>query len=189
MKPETKEKFANLGRKIAKIAPKAAGIAALLGAKEIAAVKMGAGILRAVFGSDDPDQLEPAIEQMTPEQRLALEETTKELRLEELAQVMHADEQVTKRWEIDSTSDSLFTKHFRPGAGTGILVFTAVLTVMSLFVVPSENLLQLMMYWIIMWGGLTTTVVNSYFWGRTAEKKKRIALDGLLNLKATPDGD
>jgi len=182
MTDKQKNLFKGIGSTLKKLAPAAGGLISLLGAKEIAAVKVGAVVLKKVFGTDDPEELAPKLENATNAEILQLEALNTDMGLAEIAADISLSQEVTKRWEIDSNSDSPFTRLFRPGSAAGVLIYTAVLCPFSLYMVGTESRNELMLYWIGYWGTLATTMIGSFFVGRSSEKKATTKFNALTKI-------
>ena len=83
-----------------------------------------------------------------------------------------AEDQVTKRWESDMTSDSWLSKNTRPMS----LIFLSVMTIAFIWVDSHEALsFTVEQEWIGLLKTLTTTVYVAYFGSRGAEKFKSIS--------------
>ena len=80
-----------------------------------------------------------------------------------------AQEQVTKRWELDMKSDSILSKNIRPIV---LIYLTAIFTILALF---DGNLGQFKVQeqYIPIIQSLLITVYGAYFVGRTWEKIKK----------------
>ena len=80
-----------------------------------------------------------------------------------------AQEQVTKRWELDMKSDSILSKNIRPLV---LIYLTAIFTILALF---DGNLGQFKVQeqYIPIIQSLLITVYGAYFVGRTWEKIKK----------------
>ena len=80
-----------------------------------------------------------------------------------------AQEQVTKRWELDMKSDSVLSKNIRPLV---LIYLTAIFTILALF---DGNLGQFKVQeqYIPIIQSLLITVYGAYFVGRTWEKIKK----------------
>ena len=74
-------------------------------------------------------------------------------------------EEVTKRWEHDSKSDSWLAKNIRP------LLIGYTMFVVSLFcLLDSLDVLDIKEHWVSLFSGLLLTMVVAYFGSRGAEK-------------------
>jgi len=83
-----------------------------------------------------------------------------------------AEDQVTKRWESDMTSDSWLSKNTRPMA----LIFLSFMAIAFIWVDSHEALsFTVEQEWIGLLKTLTTTVYVAYFGTRGAEKFKSIS--------------
>lgn len=80
------------------------------------------------------------------------------------------NENVTKRWEADLTSDSWLSKNVRP------LTLMYLLLVFSILVIfdSIENSFEVKIGWVSLVESLLITVVVAYFGGRSYEKGKKI---------------
>jgi len=99
---------------------------------------------------------------LTPEQRMEFSEIA-------ARQEMNAQDNVTKRWESDMSSDIKLAKLIRPSVLITMLVFFMVITIwdgVDTEFSPRENYIDLLQV-------LMLTVFGAYFAGRTIEKTKR----------------
>ena len=103
----------------------------------------------------------------TDEERLAAKHKIEEL-LEQADK--DAQDQVTKRWELDMQSDSFLSKNIRPLV---LVYLTVIFTVLSFF---DGNIggFQVDEAYIPIFQSLLITVYGAYFVGRTWEKNKKI---------------
>ena len=102
----------------------------------------------------------------TDEERLAAKQKIEEL-LEQADK--DAQDQVTKRWELDMQSDSFLSKNIRPLV---LVYLTVIFTVLSFF---DGNIggFQVDEAYIPIFQSLLITVYGAYFVGRTWEKNKK----------------
>lgn len=102
----------------------------------------------------------------TDEERLAAKHKIEEL-LEQADK--DAQDQVTKRWELDMQSDSFLSKNIRPLV---LVYLTVIFTVLSFF---DGNIggFQVDEAYIPIFQSLLITVYGAYFVGRTWEKNKK----------------
>ena len=103
----------------------------------------------------------------TDEERLAAKQKIEEL-LEQADK--DAQDQVTKRWELDMQSDSFLSKNIRPLV---LVYLTVIFTALSFF---DGNIagFQVDEAYIPIFQSLLITVYGAYFVGRTWEKSKKI---------------
>jgi hypothetical protein len=74
-------------------------------------------------------------------------------------------EEVTKRWESDSNTDSWLPKNIRP------LMLAYTMFVVSLFcILDSTNAILVKDHWVSLFSGLLMTMIIAYFGSRGAEK-------------------
>lgn len=102
----------------------------------------------------------------TDEERLAAKQKIEEL-LEQADK--DAQDQVTKRWELDMQSDSFLSKNIRPLV---LVYLTVIFTALSFF---DGNIggFQVDEAYIPIFQSLLITVYGAYFVGRTWEKNKK----------------
>ena len=83
-----------------------------------------------------------------------------------------AEDQITKRWESDMTSDSWLSKNTRPMA----LIFLSFMAIAFIWVDSHESLsFTVEQEWISLLKTLTATVYVAYFGSRGVEKFKTIS--------------
>jgi len=102
----------------------------------------------------------------TDEERLAAKHKIEEL-LEQADK--DAQDQVTKRWELDMQSDSFLSKNIRPLV---LIYLTVIFTILSFF---DGNIggFQVDEAYVPIFQSLLITVYGAYFVGRTWEKNKK----------------
>lgn len=102
----------------------------------------------------------------TDEERLAAKQKIEEL-LEQADK--NAQDQVTKRWELDMQSDSFLSKNIRPLV---LIYLTVIFTILSFF---DGNIggFQVDKAYVPIFQSLLITVYGAYFVGRTWEKNKK----------------
>lgn len=96
---------------------------------------------------------------ISPEQKMQFEKLAME-------QEMNAQDNVTKRWEADMSSDVQIAKVIRPSIMIALLLFFMVITVWDAMTdgfMPRESFVDLLQV-------LMLTVFGAYFAGRTIEK-------------------
>ena len=123
---------------------------------DVADITPGAGLLRTVARVVAGDGM------LTPEDKMEFARLAAE---EERA----AQEQVTRRWEADASSDVKLAKYIRPVTLIALTFFFMVITIwdgMSPEFMPPENYIDLLQF-------LMMTVFGAYFAGRTFEKIKK----------------
>ena len=102
----------------------------------------------------------------TDEERLAAK-----LKVEELLEQADKDaqDQVTKRWELDMQSDSFLSKNIRPLV---LIYLTVIFTILAFF---DGNIggFQVDEAYVPIFQSLLITVYGAYFVGRTWEKNKK----------------
>jgi hypothetical protein len=104
----------------------------------------------------------------TDEERLAAKQKIEEL-LERADK--DAQDQVTKRWELDMQSDSFLSKNIRPLV---LIYLTFIFTILSFF---DGNIggFQVDEAYIPIFQSLLITVYGAYFVGRTWEKSRKVS--------------
>jgi len=102
----------------------------------------------------------------TDEERLAAK-----LKIEELLEQADKDaqNQVTKRWELDMQSDSFLSKNIRPLV---LVYLTSIFTILA-FADGNVGGFQVAEEYIPIFQSLLITVYGAYFVGRTWEKNKK----------------
>jgi hypothetical protein len=111
------------------------------------------GIIKNIIGND-PD--------ITPEEKMEFEKLRNE-------QEMNAQNNVSRRWEADMSSDAKIAKVIRPATMIALLVFFMVVMVwdgMDQSFMPRESYISLLEI-------LMLTVFGAYFAGRTIEKTRK----------------
>jgi hypothetical protein len=111
------------------------------------------GILKNII-DNDPD--------ITPEEKMEFEKLRHE-------QEMNAQNNVSRRWEADMSSDAKIAKVIRPATMIALLVFFMVVMVwdgMDASFMPRESYISLLEI-------LMLTVFGAYFAGRTIEKTRK----------------
>ena len=77
-------------------------------------------------------------------------------------------QEVTKRWEADSKSDSWLSKNVRP------LVLLYNIFIVSLFcLLDSLDTIDIKEHWVSLFGNMLLTMIVAYFGGRSYEKGKK----------------
>ena len=77
---------------------------------------------------------------------------------------------ITERWQADMSSDSWLSKNVRPL----VLVFLIFTTVLLIFIEAGAISFQVKTEWIALLQLILTTVIASYFGGRSFEKVRSI---------------
>ena len=98
-----------------------------------------------------------------------LSEADKQEALQLLEYDLKEAEEVTKRWQSDSTSDSYLSKNVRPMSFISMIAATFVFTLLDLM-----GSIEVREIWITLYKDILMLMVFAYFGGRTFEKVKKI---------------
>lgn len=146
------------------------------------------GILRAIGDAlglgNDPAKIEKAVSEMTEEQLKSYTELKKleadlefkyiELEAKQLENAIILQEQLSKRHEIDTNSDSFFTKHVRPMTLCFLTFSYVVYLFISSFANLSSEQIEAAKVIGVQISSLLGVVMSFYFGSRGAEKIQEI---------------
>ena len=79
------------------------------------------------------------------------------------------EEEITKRWQADSLTDSWLSKNVRPLTLAAVMIFLILMTFFEGFGISSVN-----ERWIGLWELVSVTVIGGYFAVRTVDKRTKI---------------
>jgi hypothetical protein len=117
-------------------------------------------VLKAAANLTGVDALNVLSDAITTDKELSAEQKKEALSLLKIDL-----EEVTKRWESDSNTDSWLPKNIRP------LMLAYTMFVVSLFcILDSTNAILVKDHWVSLFSGLLMTMIIAYFGSRGAEK-------------------
>jgi len=87
-----------------------------------------------------------------------LNEKDKELALKEIERDIVEQQEITKRWEADSHSDSWLSKNVRPMILTYLVLSTSVVMILD-----SASVLEVKEHWVSLITSLLLTTIGAYF--------------------------
>jgi hypothetical protein len=163
MEAEKLAQLKNFGSKIANIAPYIAGI---IGGPAAGA---GAIILKEFFGTDDPKAMDAAIATMPIEKILELKALDVQLRQADNAVELGEQDNLTRRLELDVSTDSAFVKVIRPSLAVFWSLITAAVIVTGLYFVAPERS-DFYTAALFATTSITGAIIGFYFGGRSMEK-------------------
>lgn len=79
------------------------------------------------------------------------------------------ENEITKRWQADSLTDSWLSKNVRPLTLAAVMTFLILMTFFEGFGISSVN-----ERWIGLWELVSVTVIGGYFAVRTVDKRTKI---------------
>ena len=79
------------------------------------------------------------------------------------------EEEITKRWQADSLTDSWLSKNVRPLTLAAVMIFLILMTFFEGFGISSVN-----ERWIGLWELVSVTVIGGYFAVRSVDKRTKI---------------
>lgn len=79
------------------------------------------------------------------------------------------ENEITKRWQADSLTDSWLSKNVRPLTLAAVMVFLILMTFFEGFGISSVN-----ERWIGLWEMVSVTVIGGYFAVRSVDKRTKI---------------
>jgi len=79
------------------------------------------------------------------------------------------EQEITKRWQADSLTDSWLSKNIRPLTLAVVITFLVLMTFFEGFGISSVN-----ERWIGLWELVSVTVIGGYFAVRTVDKRTKI---------------
>lgn len=79
------------------------------------------------------------------------------------------EEEITKRWQADSLTDSWLSKNVRPLTLATVMVFLVLMTFFEGFGISSVN-----ERWIGLWELVSVTVIGGYFAVRSVDKRTKV---------------
>ena len=79
------------------------------------------------------------------------------------------EQEITKRWQADSLTDSWLSKNVRPLTLICVMIFLILMTFFEGFGITSVN-----QSWISLWEMVSVTVIGGYFALRTVDKRTKV---------------
>ena len=79
------------------------------------------------------------------------------------------EQEITKRWQADSLTDSWLSKNVRPLTLATVMIFLVLMTFFEGFGISSVN-----ESWIGLWELVSVTVIGGYFAVRTVDKRTKV---------------
>ncbi len=79
------------------------------------------------------------------------------------------EQEITKRWQADSLTDSWLSKNVRPLTLAAVMIFLILMTFFEGFGISSVN-----ERWIGLWEMVSVTIIGGYFAVRSVDKRTKI---------------
>ena len=79
------------------------------------------------------------------------------------------EQEITRRWEADSHTDSWLSKNVRPLTLVVVITFLVLMTFFEGFGISSVN-----QHWIGLWEMVSITVIGGYFAVRSVDKRTKV---------------